>query len=376
MRRFITIPIASSIILISTLPCLQAQSPAPNAYTVTQVTRMTEASMFSGQESTLTVSRSGSQELVELTIAPWPANPKGVRFRYLFDFQAHKAYSLDMVENACSWMNYVSARAPVSYDPITAFDAEARAEMAKAKQHPVGTEVVSGIPAVIVETDSPDGKFRTWIAQKGDFPVKMTLQPKGGAASTMMEVKQVDFSPPAASLFVPPQNCATQTQGEWSDSGVSAHAEAKIEAQASASLDAGTGTTQAQVGAKTTPVPPSAGAAKAAGTNVGELVENGVAPSENSCTVLFRVVRAETMAPVTSGVEIRLNNRKVTEQYQNGTLRITNAAPQFSLQVDTSDGAGWGSDLSRQCFQPETVLLFAFTPGNLESHWYWVKPGK
>jgi len=275
-----------------------------------------------------------------------------------------------MVENACSWMTYVSARAPVSYDPITAFDDAARAETAKARQHPVGTEVVNGVPAVIVELDSPDGKFRTWIAEKGDFPVKMALQPKGGAASTMMEVTRVDFSPPAASLFVPPQNCATQTQGEWSDTGVSAHAEARIEAQASASVDAGTGKTQAQVGAKMTQLPPSAG------TNAGELVENGVAPSKTSCTVLFRVVRAGTLEPVSSGVEILLNNRKVTTQYQNGTLRISNAPPEFNLQVDTSDGAGWGSGLSRQCFQPETVLLFAFTPGNPDSHRYWVKPGK
>jgi hypothetical protein len=237
-----------------------AQSSMPQAYSLTQVTQMTEVSMFSGgQPSNLKVYRNGTEELVELTIAPFAANPKGVHFRYLFDFQAHKAYTLDFVNKACSWMNYVSARAPIWYDPITAMDDAARAELAKAKQHTMGTESVNGIPALMTESDTPDGKVRTWLAQKGDFPVKMTLQAKDGTVGTMMEVKQVDFSPPAASLLVPPANCTTQSQGEWSDSGVRAHAEAKIDVQGSASANLATGETHAQVTAKLRQVSPPSG---------------------------------------------------------------------------------------------------------------------
>jgi hypothetical protein len=137
-------------------------------------------------------------------------------------------------------MTYVSTRAPIWYDPITALDDAARAEMAKSKQRPVGTEIVNGIPAVIMEADSQDGKVRTWIAQNGDFPVKMALQAKSEALTTMMEVKQMDFKPPSASLFVPPGNCGNQVQGEWSDTSLSAHAGAQIDVQASASADLAT----------------------------------------------------------------------------------------------------------------------------------------
>jgi hypothetical protein len=202
------------VLLWAFRPSPAQDSTPPQTYSLTQVTQMTEASMFGGgQPSNLKVYRSGSKELIELTIAPFAANPKGVHLRYLFDFQAHKAYSQDISNNACSWMKYVSARAPVWYDPITAMDDAARAQLAEAKQHALRTESVNGIPALITESDTPDGKVRTWIAQKGDFPVKVTLQAKDGTLVTMMEVKGVDLSPPAASLFVPPANCSTQTSG-------------------------------------------------------------------------------------------------------------------------------------------------------------------
>jgi hypothetical protein len=334
--------------------------------------------MFTGQASNLKVYRSGSKELVELTIPPWPANPKGVHSRYLFDFQSHKAYTQDLVGNACSWMSYVSARAPIWYDPITALDDAARAEMAKSKQRRVGTESVNGIPAVIMESDSQDGKVRTWIAQNGDFPVKMALQAKSGALTTMMEVKQVDFNPPAASLFVSPGNCSTQAQGQWSDAGMSAHTGAQIEVQASASADIATGKTQAQVSAKLNQAAPPQGGAAAAGSKADDLVDNvDLEPSKDACTVLFRVVRAGTMEPIVGGLEVLLDRRNVSAQYQNGILRISNAPPQFDLQVNSKDGAGWANTLSRQCYRPETVLLLTVPSNPLgDIHWLWVKSGK
>ena len=376
LERLFAIP---AFLLSFAIPCLLAQSSAPNSYTLAQVTLMTEASMFSGQASNLKVYRSGARELVELTIPPWPANPEGVHTRTLFDFQAHKAYTQDLVNNACSWITFVSARAPIWYDPITALDDAARAEMAKSKQRRVGTEDVNGIPAVIMESDSQNGKVRTWLAQNGDFPVKMTLQPKSGALTALMEVKQVDFNPPAASLFVPPGNCSTQAQGEWSDTRMSARAGAQIDVQATASTNVGTGKTQAQVTAKSTQTsPPQGGTATAAG-KLDELVNNfDLEPSTEGCTVLFRVVRDGTMEPIVSGLEVLLyvNNKNVAAQYQNGVLRISNAPPRFTLQVKSKD-SGWANELSRQCYRPETVLLLTVPPEPLgDIHWYWAKSGK
>jgi hypothetical protein len=385
MRYFQPLFLGLVLMFRSLVPYLQAQSSTPQAYSLTQVTQMTEASMFGGgQASNLKVYRNGSKELVELTIAPWAANPKGVHFRYLFDFQAHKAYSQDVTNNACSWMKYVSSRAPVWYDPITAVDDAARAQLAEAKQHAVGTETVNGIPALITESDTKDGKFRTWLAQQGDFPVKMTLQAPDGTVGTMMEVKQVDFSSPAASLFVPPANCSTQSQGEWSDRGVNAHAEAKIDVQGSASANSATGETHGQVTATLQQGSPSSGSQRtAAGTdsNAEDLVDDDMlqmAPSKNTCTVVFRVVGAGTMEPITSGLRVRLDNHDVTGQYREGVLGISNAPARFDLAVGAKNGASWARGLTRQCFRPETVLLLVVSPDftQLEHHWFWVKSGK
>ncbi len=237
MRHSQTVLFGVFLMLSLAVAQLAAQTAAPTAYTVTHSTRMTEVSMFTGQISNLKVYRKGSKELVDLTVAPFAANPDGTHLRYLFDFQAHKAFTQDLTHNACSWMSYVSARAPMFYDPITAMDEATRAQFAEAKKNPAGKETVNGIPAIVTESATPEGKMRTWLAEKGDYPVKMTQQPPNGPVMTMLEVKQIDFAPPADSNFAPPANCDTHVDGEWSDTGVSAHTSMSIKEKASGSVD-------------------------------------------------------------------------------------------------------------------------------------------
>ena len=66
----------------------------------------------------------------------------------------------------------------------------------------------------------------------------------------------------------------------------------------------------------------------------------------------------------------------MSSEYRSGVLRISNAPENFSLRVDSNDGNGWSSDLSRQCYRPETVLLLSVSPDLFETRWYWVKSGK
>ncbi len=380
MRRSHITVLGLTLILGSAVPNLRAQSSAPQAYTLTETSYLTEVSMFSGQVSNLKIHRARSKEVVELTIAPWGAEPKGIHQRYLFDFQAHKAYIQDFSHNVCTWKNYVSARAPVNYDPITSFGPAERAQMTDAKQHTVGTENVNGIPASITENVTPDGKIRMWLAQKGDFPVKMTLQTPDGKLTTMMEVKQVEFGSPAASLFVPPTNCTTQSQGDWSDTQMSAHAEAQIEAQASGSANLATGETHGQATAKMQQVSPSAGSA-ASGESTGEEFVDSQSvfePSKNTCTVLFRMVRAETMEPITNLERLELDTKDVKVQYRGGILRIPNAPSRFRLDYQQINGPGGMTELNRQCFHPETVLMLKSSEDFVEhpDKWLWVKSGK
>jgi len=214
-----------------------AQSPAPQTYSLTALSRMTEASMFSGRESNVTIYRNGSKELVEVVLAPQGGDSTGVHTRSLFDLQARKVYMQDMVKNTCSWMRYISAEMP-SYDPIAA-SAAATADFAKQNPTVVGRESINGIPAKIVEIAGPpeQGKSRVWIAENGNFFVKLEMTGPDGKAMTVLEVKQVSFSKPSDSFFIPPSSCGTQAQGEMSSTGFSAHSESSVEASASGSAD-------------------------------------------------------------------------------------------------------------------------------------------
>src|SRR5579859_281398 len=126
-------------------------------------------------------------------------------------------------------------------------------------------------------------------------------------------------------------------------------------------------------------------------------------PSSASCTVVFKVVQAGTMAPVTSGFGAGLDLdqkpnasgynvkqdaqgasfsggtiRDVTSEFHNGTLRIRNAPPHFKLDVEFGEaagGTGYTALIYRQCFRPETVLYLVIDSTSASPHgdWLWAK---
>lgn len=258
---------------------LSAQSPAPQTYSLTSVSMLTEASMFTGRAANLKIYRNGSKELVDLTLPPAQTGSQGVHMSYLFDFQAHKAYTLDVNTNACSWMNYVSARAPVNYDPLTGSDA-VLAELANQSPQVLGTQVINGISAKVEEVAIPgQGQVKLWIAEKGNFIVKWKGVGLDGKSQTQLEVKQLSFTKPSDALFAPPSNCGTQTQGEWSDTGVNAHAEVPVEAQGSGSANLATNQTQGEASVQTSGTAISQTAANPAPTGT---VSRGVQPAQAS----------------------------------------------------------------------------------------------
>ena len=103
---------------VAILP-LSGQSPQPQTYSVSAVGMGTVESMFSGKESTLKIFRHGSRELIDVSIAPWEANPKGIHTINLYDLEAQKVYMRNVTHSTCSWMRYVSAEMP-NYAPIAA----------------------------------------------------------------------------------------------------------------------------------------------------------------------------------------------------------------------------------------------------------------
>jgi hypothetical protein len=121
----------------------------------------------------------------------------------------------------------------------------------------------------------------------------------------------------------------------------------------------------------------------------------------------LRVVRAGSMAPVTSGFQVAVDKtvdldhpasyqmrigsggratfssgglKEVTSQLQNGVLHIDDAPLHFDLEMAFGNGGSSSALIHRQCFGPQTVLLYVVgNPDKLSdgtNYWLWVKSGK
>jgi hypothetical protein len=128
--------------------------------------------------------------------------------------------------------------------------------------------------------------------------------------------------------------------------------------------------------------------------------------SKDSCTVLFRVVKAGSMEPITRGfqiaVDMNLANEprpsytiglspggratfsggglhEVTPQIRNGVLRIDNAPDHFDVETSFGSGGSGSALIYKQCYAPQTVLLYVINnPDKLSDggEFLWVKSGK
>jgi len=181
----------------------------------------------------------------------------------------------------------------------------------------------------------------------------------------VLEVKQFSAAHPPASLFVLPPSCAAAANAPHVP------------------------TEQERIAAET-------------GGSAADFANAIYGPgSKASCTVLFRVVQAGSMKPVTGGFQVALDRtvdvdhpahyvygvgndgtytfsggglREVTSQLRNGTLRIENAPARFNLEVHYGKSGGGGGLMYRQCSLPETVLLYVMKDDG--GDWLWVKSGK
>jgi hypothetical protein len=190
-----------------------AQSPnLPQTYAFTATSNMMGA-------MTITVNRNGSKELLEMASASG-----SMHLRLLYDFQAHRIYTLDLDSNLCSTQEYVSPYAPALHDPIGG--AEEMVQQTKALRT-VGRENVNGIAARLVEApvEGEKGKMRLWLEEKFGFPVKQALAMGNGPERLLFEMRKLSYAPSAASLFTTPANC-TRVAGVTNANG--GHAEMSV----------------------------------------------------------------------------------------------------------------------------------------------------
>jgi hypothetical protein len=201
------------------LPAMQtlAQSPAtPRTYAFTATSKM-------GGPMTLTVNRNASKELVEMA-----GDSGDLHLRLLYDFEAHRIYTIDLKAGRCTTQEYASAYAPVLLDPIGGGEEAAR----ETRSLPaIRREPVNGIAARLVEAAVPEqqGKYRVWLEEKFGFPVKQAIVLASGPEQLLFEMRKISYAPSPATLFTAPAQC-TPIQGVSNANG--GHAEMNVEATA------------------------------------------------------------------------------------------------------------------------------------------------
>ena len=328
------------------LPQARAQyAPAPDAYSLTGINSMM------GPPVTVKIWRDGSRAVLESSTAK-------THTMSLYDLQAHSVITW-MPDNAaapCTNGNFSGDWG----DPF-ALSAEVNSEVASQHARQVGAETVNGIAANVMDAPVPDGSSaKAWIESKYGLVVKLVMTPKTGVPLTIVEVKSFTAGKPHAAVFAPPASCSS---------------------------------------AAASPAPPA--------RNAADFSDAMMPPaSSNACNVVLRVVRAETMQPVTSGFQIAVDRtvdpehaahyvmgqapnghvtfsggglQELTAQLRNGALRIEAAPAQFDIEAAFGAGGSASALIYRQCYRPETVLLLVVkNPQKLSdgADWLWVKAGK
>lgn len=161
-----------------------------------------------GTPRNVKVNRNGSLELIEQTRPAQPGQYGAPGDKLLYDFQAHKVYSMNLTTNQCTVQEYGSAYAPM-FDPVGGSQ-EMTAGLAGAPREALKRETVNGIATRFVEAPMPgnQGKYKIWVEEKSNFLVKWVVAMAGAPEETQLEIRNLSYAPSPAALFVAPQGCA------------------------------------------------------------------------------------------------------------------------------------------------------------------------
>ena len=208
------------------------------------------------------------------------------------------------------------------------------------KQHPapIGTETVNGVSAKVSEftMEGAAGKSKVWVDSKYGMIMRILMAQPGAAPKIAFETTQMTFGAPAAAVFVPA--CKAGPHVPTDDELIAA-------------MTGGPGSDYAFA-------------------NKGEASNGG-------CMILFHVVRAGSMTPVTSGFQVFVDGKPVPVQ-PNGLVRLLSMPKEFNLDVRVPSGGATGP-IFRQCTKPQTTLLLVAKNWDQlgeGADWLWVKGGK
>jgi len=323
----------SCVALLAFAPMLRAQTP-PTAYTII------EGVNGENNGATTTIYRSGDKVLQEFNQPAQGGNPAS-RTLTLIDLAKHVNWSWDPAADpiACGAGTFSGDWG----DPFGMMG-ELNDGIHKGELKPGGTQMLAGVSTTLYTGSTGGTPVKAWVDQKDGLAVKVVVG-DGPQSMTMVDVRRVTFAAPPAAKFALPNSCA---------------------------------------GAK---APPTAAETVAALTSddAANWVANLGPSSKNSCTIVFRVVTAGSMAPIGRKYQVAIDPtynidspphytfgvgddgtstfsggglHEVTNQVRNGMLRIENAPAVFGLSMNILT-PGHGADstfIYRHCFAPVTVL--------------------
>ncbi len=205
-RRFVILFSLLTVISGWGLERLQAQGPAPTAYSID------EDPGFSLMGRTLvTVSRDGSKEVVDQIIPVGPGRDKEYHGHLVYDFQAHTLYTAVLSDpgTPCGAQTYNDPAAPAEFDVISGSAALMKEISSPGdKTTDLAPESLNGMPTRVVSITSSQANGKVWYSQKGGYPVKIVILDKDGKETPIIEVKRINFAKPPASAFTLPASCA------------------------------------------------------------------------------------------------------------------------------------------------------------------------
>jgi len=298
--------------------------PPPLSYTVVQ-----QNSLF-GPATTTSVYRDGSKATIDL-VQP------GTHVRTVYDLQAHTNISWDASQagSECGSGTYTGDWG----DPFVQA-AGIMADLNKQHPTPAGTETVNGVSTKVSEfvMEGTTGKSKVWIDPKSGMIMRILIAQPGGALKVAFQTTQMTFSAPPAAMFVP--TCKAGERVPTDDEKLAA-------------ITGGPGSDYAFAN------------------------REDPAAAVGGCMILFHVVRAGSMTPVTSGFEVFVDGKQVPV-LPNGLARLLGMPKQFTIDVRVPNGGATGP-IFRQCNKPQTTLLLVAKNWDKlgeGADWLWVKSGK
>jgi hypothetical protein len=257
--------------------------------------------------------------------------------RSVFDLQAHTAITWDASQSAaeCGHSTFKGDWG----DPFVGASGFMD-DINKQHPTPAGTETVNGVSATVSEfvMDGTAGKSKVWIDPKYGMIMRILMAQPRGAPKVVLETTQMTFAAPPAAMFVPA--CKDAAPGPTDDEKIAA-------------ITGGAGSDYA-------------------------FANKGESPgASGGCMILFHVVRAGSMNPVTSGFQVWVDGKQITV-LPNGLARLVNMPKQFTLDVRVPSG-GATAPIFRECNKPQTTLLLVAKNWDKlgeGADWLWVKSGK